>query len=432
MPGGGQALMAHTTACPACGTTFRVTAEQLLARQGDVRCGRCGKVFNAHETLTLNYPPPSPEPEALAAPELPEPAVEWEEPVSVAELSPAAPSDGADEFVASPPEMAVEPAPLFDEPVMPVPPAVEETVAAEFELPGVLPESAVDDQPPVADEMHMEEFLPPADEPPVAREEATILLAPSAQIVETTVLPEAVPEAAAEPVEPLPDSGEPDPELDRLAAQLHAEAISALTAAPEAQPIPGELTGAAQDMPVPPVALVEPQPPQPVPVRPKAVPRWLMPIGSLLLLVALLVQGALFFRTELVAYRPASRPPLEQMCSWFGCRVALPQNPDLLSIETSSLEAEAGRPGVVVLSATLRNRATYAQGYPLFELTLTDYQDKLTARRIFQPQEYLAKDSILQNGMPANEEIDVKLHLDLGELKAAGYRVYLFYSALTS
>jgi len=39
------------TRCPTCQTTFRVTAEQLKARQGRVRCGQCQAIFNALETL---------------------------------------------------------------------------------------------------------------------------------------------------------------------------------------------------------------------------------------------------------------------------------------------------------------------------------------------------------------------------------------------
>ena len=37
--------------CPFCGTSFRVRPEQLAAHYGDVRCGRCGDVFNANEHL---------------------------------------------------------------------------------------------------------------------------------------------------------------------------------------------------------------------------------------------------------------------------------------------------------------------------------------------------------------------------------------------
>lgn len=39
------------TFCPACATMFRVTPEQLKAKQGRVRCGKCQHVFNALETL---------------------------------------------------------------------------------------------------------------------------------------------------------------------------------------------------------------------------------------------------------------------------------------------------------------------------------------------------------------------------------------------
>ena len=39
--------MTMLTRCAACGSTFRITPEQLAARQGTVRCGACGEVFSA-------------------------------------------------------------------------------------------------------------------------------------------------------------------------------------------------------------------------------------------------------------------------------------------------------------------------------------------------------------------------------------------------
>lgn len=42
--------MMHTR-CPACQTTFRLTLEQIKARHGKVRCGRCQNVFDALEHL---------------------------------------------------------------------------------------------------------------------------------------------------------------------------------------------------------------------------------------------------------------------------------------------------------------------------------------------------------------------------------------------
>ena len=48
------------TRCPGCGTAFRVTPEQLAAREGKVRCGRCAAVFDARETMQEAGAEPSP------------------------------------------------------------------------------------------------------------------------------------------------------------------------------------------------------------------------------------------------------------------------------------------------------------------------------------------------------------------------------------
>lgn len=40
-----------TTTCPHCTTVFRVNPEQLARREGLVKCGRCGAVFNGYETV---------------------------------------------------------------------------------------------------------------------------------------------------------------------------------------------------------------------------------------------------------------------------------------------------------------------------------------------------------------------------------------------
>ncbi len=44
------------TQCPDCRTVFRVTADQLRAAEGRVRCGNCKEVFNANENLVVHLP----------------------------------------------------------------------------------------------------------------------------------------------------------------------------------------------------------------------------------------------------------------------------------------------------------------------------------------------------------------------------------------
>src|SRR5438309_6770611 len=51
VPLGGKAV-SMVTRCPACATAFRVTEPQLRARAGQVRCGRCGALFDALAALS--------------------------------------------------------------------------------------------------------------------------------------------------------------------------------------------------------------------------------------------------------------------------------------------------------------------------------------------------------------------------------------------
>src|SRR5512137_640151 len=47
------------TRCPECRTVFRVTAEQLALRDGQVRCGHCRATFDGVEELVALAPPQS-------------------------------------------------------------------------------------------------------------------------------------------------------------------------------------------------------------------------------------------------------------------------------------------------------------------------------------------------------------------------------------
>ena len=82
---------------------------------------------------------------------------------------------------------------------------------------------------------------------------------------------------------------------------------------------------------------------------------------------------------------------------------------------------------VVVLNATVRNRAGYPQAYPWLELSLTDTQDAAIARRVFLPAEYLPQRLSSSQPFAAASDIAVRLWIDAQGIGAAGYRLYVFY-----
>ena len=155
--------------------------------------------------------------------------------------------------------------------------------------------------------------------------------------------------------------------------------------------------------------------------------RWLLPPLALLLVLFALGQSIYFWRTELAVRLPQLQPHLAHACSYLGCRMELPRNAELLSIDDSDLQKDEKRDNVYTLAATVSNRARYAQAYPLLELTLTELDDQPVLRRIFEPQEYLRGRFALEQGFAAGSEIHVKLVFSLDQLKATGYRVYVTY-----
>ena len=148
--------------------------------------------------------------------------------------------------------------------------------------------------------------------------------------------------------------------------------------------------------------------------------------GSVLLLLVLAVQAVYAYRGELAANYRGLKPAMARMCEWLACEVPLPQRPTLINIEASDLQSvDRTRPGVIQLTATLRNHADYDLAYPALDLVLTNTKEHTLARRIFLPREYLDKARDVDAGFPANAEITVRLDLDTGELAAAGFRLDL-------
>lgn len=154
---------------------------------------------------------------------------------------------------------------------------------------------------------------------------------------------------------------------------------------------------------------------------------WPWAVAALLLLLVAIAQAAYFFRVDLAARLPVLKPALVSYCQLLKCTVPLPQNTDLMSIESSNLDADPAHENQMVLNVLLRNRAPYAQAFPNLELTLNDTQDNALARRVFRPADYLPPLESETLGLLPQHEISVRLYLETADLRPTGYRLALLY-----
>ena len=384
MSGGNPALM--RTRCPECATVFRVTSEQLRRKAGKVRCGHCQAVFNAFD--------------------------HWQ-------------ADSRDE---SPPVVT----PLADESVLPEP--------LPFEVSGMpdSPEIAAIEFDPAATIVASPESFPQED-----LLEALPAVAASA--------PD---EAGAFPLEPAARPSAEAREMDAQLPEARFDAAETLIAAPrpDVQPYTGQLPAAVENPPgadeTPEQSAQAAREAGLVAARELADTaaynrwaagtlasdgrgvfdgeescraRWPFVLVAVLLLLALVAQILLHFRTDIVLRLPSLAATYEAL----GIDLPLPRNPALVSIETSDLQSDTAR-GLFVLQATLKNRAAHAQAWPALELSLTDTNDAVVARRVMYAAEYLPPGTT-SDAFPPNVDVAVRLWIEAKGLGASGYRLYIFY-----
>lgn len=104
--------MKMITRCPVCGTAFRVHQEQLEARRGQVRCGKCMTVFDANSALFIErQPEPPPPAQAELEPETSavESDVEYPEPIAQTTPTVFEPASGSESESESESASALEP-----------------------------------------------------------------------------------------------------------------------------------------------------------------------------------------------------------------------------------------------------------------------------------------------------------------------------------
>ena len=158
--------------------------------------------------------------------------------------------------------------------------------------------------------------------------------------------------------------------------------------------------------------------------------RWIAAVWLLLCVLAaaaLAAQVVHRYRSEILAQFPGSRGPLAAFCRAAGCEVLLPRRATEINIESSDLQADGRREGLLVFNALLKTRAAMPQEYPALELTLDDDAGRPLLRRVLMPRDYLDANRPLQQGIASGDEVAVRILLDPGTTRATGYKIRHFY-----
>jgi len=410
------------TVCPKCALTLAVTAADLRAGQGYVRCGRCANVFNAllalsEESALASLEPRPQRDAALRAVEDPadqdrasgttsRPAL-TEGDLAAAAAADSGPSTDApaDEQPAPPAEPRPEPRPpaapalrLVDSPPRPLPPP---------------------DTPD--DELEIEEYRSTGTFETIVLEGDTFLQ--TEELIPQEVLDSEIADVSRRAATPREDQDEPvETEIDLGAATSGEYAlITGADDLPREVAALREATGefrheanlhATGNQPAPELLLAPPA------ARYNA---WLV-AASALLALALALQAVNHWRNEL-ATRSGWYGPLKQMAARLG--EPLRPNWDLNAYDVRQLGAtmDAGDQRSLRVRLSLANHGAHAQAMPLLRLTLLDRFGKAVSSGELQPAQYLPAALHGQALIAADQHIETEVRVQDPSQQASSFEL---------
>ena len=151
-------------------------------------------------------------------------------------------------------------------------------------------------------------------------------------------------------------------------------------------------------------------------------------VGVLVLFASLLAQATYAFRTTLVSSYPQLRPTLSQLCDVAGCSLSWGRDETAFEIVGSELIETPGKPGRILLTATVVNRSKNKQDLPSLELRLTDNANQIVVSRSLHPHDYLGRAIAKDEGLASSAELYVNLNLEVSNKPlASGYGLLPFF-----
>lgn len=167
--------------------------------------------------------------------------------------------------------------------------------------------------------------------------------------------------------------------------------------------------------------------------------RVLLSLLALTLTATLGLQAAHHWRDQLAAHYPATTPWLTQWCALARCQLSAPMQIEDLQVDNIALvKTSSEGPDSYRLTAIIHNRADIALAWPQLDLTLTDSNGAVVARRAFTAdtaQQVPPGADAATSGAatpppvaaPPGSSTTLQWRLRAPDLHLAGYTAELFY-----
>jgi predicted Zn finger-like uncharacterized protein len=126
--------------------------------------------------------------------------------------------------------------------------------------------------------------------------------------------------------------------------------------------------------------------------------RWPWVLACTLLLLGLIAQLAWALRDSLIADATIG-PLLHQACATLQCQLPPVRDVGKLHLLARDVQTHPTVPGALLISATLRNDASFTQPWPVVVIRLSDGNGKVIAMRRLNPYEYLDDTDALRRGL---------------------------------
>lgn len=219
----------------------------------------------------------------------------------------------------------------------------------------------------------------------------------------------------------LPD--DVDTVTENPGAVASQEAVEAAVTAPETSATESDTSEPTEAVPekAPADTLVETLPPidivdvlreqlgvdAPPPAKARSI-AW--PLLAVLLMLSLAGQYLFFARADLAQYE-LLRPWLQRACSYLGCELPLRHAPEQIELLSRDVISHPRIRNALLINVTFVNRASYAQVYPVLQISLSNESGAVVAMRRFQPEEYLAQGTRIAAGMVPGAPVRVVLEV---------------------